>query len=181
MGAGDNLLYIGVTYLLYSGVILLYTGVTYLLYSGVISLYTGVTYLLYSGVILLYTGVTIFRWHILCTGLLICNDKLFSCALKYCNLMTFSQMWLPPPRMIIACHPEVRHGNRPFLTLWLWRLNPLTRRGDIVFLFPKTFPSNWRWCKSFTCSLNITFNWNFVNLCKPRQCLGLIVYCLCSV
>ena len=30
-------------------------------------------------------------------------------------------------------------------------------------------------------SLNITFNWNFLNLCKPRQCLGLIVYRLCSV
>ena len=30
-------------------------------------------------------------------------------------------------------------------------------------------------------SLNTTFNWNFVNLCKPRQCLGLIVYWLCSV
>jgi hypothetical protein len=30
-------------------------------------------------------------------------------------------------------------------------------------------------------SLNITFNWNFVNLCKPRQCYGLIVCWLCSV
>ena len=81
MGAGDNLLYIGVMYLLYSGVILLYIGVIYLLYSGVILLYTGVMYLLYSGVILMYTGVTIFRSHILCTGLHICNDKLYSCAL----------------------------------------------------------------------------------------------------
>ena len=68
----------------------------------------------------------------------------------HCSIViTFSQMWLQ--RMIIARRPEVRHeGNRPFLTLWLWRLNPLTWRGDIVFLFPKTFPSNWRWCKSFT-------------------------------
>jgi len=26
--------------------------------------------------------------------------------------------------------------EQTFLTLWLWHLNPLTRRGDIVFLFP---------------------------------------------
>jgi hypothetical protein len=30
-------------------------------------------------------------------------------------------------------------------------------------------------------SLNISFDWNFLNLCKPRQCLGLIMYWLCSV
>jgi hypothetical protein len=63
--------------------LVLYTGATYLLYSGIILLYTGVTYLLYSGVILLYRChvPVIFRCHILCTGLLICNDNLFSCAL----------------------------------------------------------------------------------------------------
>jgi len=90
--------------------------------------------------------------------------------------------------IVTTRHPAVRQEvNRPILTLWLWRLNSelerqsnlLTWSGGIVFLFPKLFLIIEDGVKHV--SLNITFTCNFVNLSKPRQCLGLIVYWLCSV